>query len=327
MFMAKNSAILSDESVMDSYKKMYLARRFEEKAGQMYGMGKIAGFCHLYIGQEAVVAGVYAAITPQDQVVTSYRDHAHPIFAGTDPKFIMAELFGKSTGVSRGKGGSMHIFDLEKNFFGGHGIVGAQVPIGAGLAFANKYKKNKTLSVTFMGDGAFHQGQVYESFNMASLWKLPVIFIVENNGYAMGTSVARGSSVTDLHIRGNGFAIANAKVDGMDIFTMKKAMDVAVKHVRDGNGPYLLEVKTYRYRGHSMSDPATYRTKEELNDMKDNHDPIINLQKYIVNEKISTMEELEKIHDFTNKQVNEVIDFAENSPQPEEFELYTDVYK
>jgi pyruvate dehydrogenase E1 component alpha subunit len=327
MFMAKNSAILSDDAVMASYKKMYLARRLEEKAGQMYGMGKIAGFCHLYIGQEAVVAGVYAAITSEDQVVTSYRDHAHPIFAGTDPKFIMAELFGKSTGVSRGKGGSMHIFDLEKNFFGGHGIVGAQVPIGTGLAFANKYKKNKALSVTFMGDGAFHQGQVYESFNMASLWKLPVIFIVENNGYAMGTSVVRGSSVEDLHIRGDGFAIANAKVDGMDIFTMKQAMDAAVKHVREGNGPYLLEVKTYRYRGHSMSDPATYRTKEELNDMKENHDPIINLQKYIINEKISTMEELEKIHDSTNKQVNEVIDFAENSPQPEEFELYTDVYK
>jgi pyruvate dehydrogenase E1 component alpha subunit len=325
--MAKYSSIIQDSAVMASYEKMYLARRFEEKAGQMYGMGKIAGFCHLYIGQEAVVAGVYAAITPKDQVVTSYRDHAHPIFAGTDPKFIMAELFGKSTGVSRGKGGSMHIFDLEKNFFGGHGIVGAQVPIGAGLAFANKYKKNDSISVTFMGDGAFHQGQVYETFNMASLWKLPVVFIVENNGYAMGTSVARGSCVKDLHKRGDGFDIPNIKVDGMDIFEMKKAMDIAVKHVRDGNGPYLLEVKTYRYRGHSMSDPATYRTKEELNDMKENHDPIINLQKYIVNEKISTMEDLEKIHNRVNKSINEVIEFSESSPQPDENELYTDVYK
>ncbi len=325
--MAKNSSIISDDAVMASYGKMYLTRRFEEKAGQMYGMGKIAGFCHLYIGQEAVVAGVYASISSEDQVITSYRDHAHPIFAGTDPKFIMAELFGKSTGVSRGKGGSMHIFDLERNFFGGHGIVGAQVPIGAGLAFANKYKKNRSLSVTFMGDGAFHQGQVYESFNMAALWKLPVIFLVENNGYAMGTSVARGSSVEDLHKRGDGFNIANAKVDGMDIFATKKAMDVAVEYVRAGNGPYLLEVKTYRYRGHSMSDPATYRTKDELNNMKENHDPIVNLQQYIINEKLAKMEDLEKIHAEANKKMNEVIEFAENSPQPEEFELYTDVYK
>ena len=325
--MAKYSKLIPDGAVVELYKKMYLARRFEEKAGQMYGMGKIAGFCHLYIGQEAVVAGVYSAIEKTDQVITSYRDHAHAIFAGTDPKYIMAELFGKETGVSRGKGGSMHIFDLKNNFFGGHGIVGAQVPIGAGLAFANKYKKNKSLSVTFFGDGALHQGQVYETFNMASLWKLPTIFIVENNEYAMGTSVARASSIADLHKRGDAFNIKNAKVDGMDVFAVKQAMDEAVKYVREENGPYFLEVKTYRYRGHSMSDPATYRTKEELNDMKDNKDPVVNLQKYIVNEKIATTEQLDKIHKDVNNQIKDVIDFCENSSEPSPEELYTDVYK
>ena len=325
--MAKHSKLIPDTRAIELYEKMYLARRFEEKAGQMYGMGKIAGFCHLYIGQEAVIAGIYAAIEKKDQVITSYRDHAHAIFAGTDPKYVMAELFGKSTGVSRGKGGSMHIFDLENNFFGGHGIVGAQVSIGAGLGFANKYKKDGSISVTFMGDGAFHQGQVYESFNMASVWKLPVIFIVENNEYAMGTSVARSSSITDLHKRGDGFNIKNAKCDGMDVFAVKKAMDEAVEHVRNGNGPYLLEVKTYRYRGHSMSDPATYRTKEELNNMKENKDPIINLQQYLVNENIATESKLEKIHDRVNEQVKEVIEFSDNSPLPAPEELYTDVYK
>lgn len=325
--MAKYSNIILDIKILELYTKMYLARRFEEKSGQMYGMGKIAGFCHLYIGQEAVVAGVYASIEKTDQVITSYRDHAHAIFAGTDPKFVMAELFGKETGVSRGKGGSMHIFDLENNFFGGHGIVGAQVPIGAGLAFANKYKKNKSLSVTFFGDGALHQGQVYETFNMASLWKLPAIFIIENNEYAMGTAVSRASSISALHKRGDAFNIENAQVDGMDIFAVKQAMDNAVKYVREGNGPYLLEVKTYRYRGHSMSDPATYRTKEELQNMKDNKDPIINLQKYIIEEKIANDSTLEAIHQSVNDQIKEVVEFSEQSLEPSLSELYTDVYK
>ena len=325
--MAKNSKILTDTQALEFYKKMYLARRFEEKAGQAYGMGKIAGFCHLYIGQEAVVAGVCATIEKEDQIITSYRDHAHAIFAGTEPKFIMAELFGKETGISRGKGGSMHIFDLEDNFFGGHGIVGAQVPVGAGLAFANKYKKNKSLSVTFMGDGAFHQGQVYEAFNMASIWKLPIIFIVENNEYAMGTSVARSSSIKDLHKRGDAYNIKNSQCDGMDIFEVKKAMEEAVKHVRAGNGPYLLEVKTYRYRGHSMSDPATYRTKDELNDMKENKDPIIKLQSYLVSEKLVNDAKLDEIHKEVNETVKEAIKFADSSNEPALEELYTDVYK
>ncbi len=325
--MAKYSKLIPDAKLVELYGKMYLARRFEERCGQAYGMGKIGGFCHLYIGQEAVIAGVYAIISSKDQVVTSYRDHAHAIFAGTDPKFIMAELFGKETGVSRGKGGSMHIFDLEKNFFGGHGIVGAQVPIGAGLAFANKYKNNGDVSVTFFGDGALHQGQVYETFNMASLWKLPAIFIVENNEYAMGTSVARSSSVSDLHKRGDAFNIKNIKCDGMDIFSVATAMQEAYEYVKSGKGPFFIEVKTYRYRGHSMSDPATYRTKEELNNVKDNKDPIINLQKYMIDNKIITANQIEEMQEKVEKQMKEVVDFADNSKEPDEAELYTDVYK
>lgn len=325
--MAKYSKIIPNTQALELYEKMYLARRFEEKAGQAYSMGKIGGFCHLYIGQEAVVAGVYASIQKSDQVITSYRDHAHAIFAGTNPRYIMAELFGKETGVSHGKGGSMHIFDLENNFFGGHGIVGAQVPIGAGLAFANKYRENGAISVTFMGDGAFHQGQVYETFNMASLWKLPAIFIIENNEYAMGTSVARSSAVQDLHKRGDAYNIKNSKCDGMDIFAVKKAMDEAVEYVRSGNGAYLLEVKTYRYRGHSMSDPATYRTKEELNNMKETKDPIISLQKYLVDEAIADQKTLDAIHEKADSIVKDAIDFSDTSNQPHPDELYTDVYK
>lgn len=325
--MAKYSKLISDVKLIELYTKMYLARRFEERAAQAYGMGKIGGFCHLYIGQEAVIAGVYATISENDQVVTSYRDHAHAIFAGTDPKFVMAELYGKETGVSRGKGGSMHIFDLKNNFFGGHGIVGAQVPIGTGLAFANKYKANNAISVTFFGDGALHQGQVYEAFNMASLWKLPVIFIIENNEYAMGTAVSRASSVSDLHKRGDAFNIKNLKCDGMDVFAVTEAMQEAYQCVKKGNEPFVIEVKTYRYRGHSMSDPATYRTKEELNNMKDNKDPIINLQKYMVDNKIVTSKDLEDIQEKVNDQMKDVMDFAENSKEPDESELYTDVYK
>lgn len=325
--MAKYSKLIPDAKLVELYTKMYLARRFEERSAQAYGMGKIGGFCHLYIGQEAVIAGVYAVISEKDQVITSYRDHAHAIFAGTDPKFVMAELYGKETGVSRGKGGSMHIFDLEKNFFGGHGIVGAQVPIGAGLAFANKYKENGAVSVTFFGDGALHQGQVYETFNMASLWKLPAIFIIENNEYAMGTSVSRASSINDLHKRGDAFNIKNLQCDGMDIFAVAEAMREAYRYVKAGNGPFLIEVKTYRYRGHSMSDPATYRTKEELNNMKDNRDPIVNLQKYMIDSKIATPKSLESIQEKVNEQMKAVMDFAENSNEPDESELYTDVYK
>ncbi len=304
---------------------MVLIRKFEEKAGQLYGMGKIAGFCHLYIGQEAVVVGFISSSKPGDKMITSYRDHGHMLAIGTDPKVIMAELMGRATGCSKGKGGSMHMFDLERHFYGGHGIVGAQIPIGTGLAFADKYLNKNNITYVYYGDGAAHQGQVYESYNMAALWKLPVIYIIENNEYAMGTSVSRSSHITDLYKRGEGFGIPGMQVDGMDIFAVEKAAKEAADFVRSGKGPVLLELKTYRYRGHSMSDPAKYRSKEEVQEKRDHHDPIVNLKKYLLDNKIIKEEELDLIDDEIKNKVNEAIEFAENSPEPDESELYTDV--
>jgi pyruvate dehydrogenase E1 component alpha subunit len=323
--LTKVNKINEKEKYLRFYKQMVLIRKFEEKAGQLYGMGKIAGFCHLYIGQEAVVVGFISSSKPGDKMITSYRDHGHMLAIGTDPKIIMAELMGRATGCSKGKGGSMHMFDLERHFYGGHGIVGAQVPIGTGLAFADKYLKRNNITYVYYGDGAAHQGQVYESFNMAALWQLPVIYIVENNGYAMGTSVSRSTHITDLYKRSEGFGIPSVQVDGMDIFAMENAANEAAKFVRNGKGPILIEVKTYRYRGHSMSDPAKYRSKEEVQGKRENHDPIANLKKHLLDNKIVKEEELDLIDDEVKNKVNEAIEFAENSPEPNESELYTDI--
>src|SRR5271167_764092 len=262
------------EQELKALRDMLLIRRFEEKAGQLYGMGAIGGFCHLYIGQEAVVVGMQMALKPGDEVITGYRDHGHMIATGMDPKGVMAELTGRSHGYSKGKGGSMHMFSKEKGFFGGHGIVGAQVPLGTGLAFANKYRGNDAVSLTYFGDGAANQGQVYESFNMAELWKLPVVYIIENNQYAMGTSVARSSALTDFSKRGVSFNIPGISVDGMDVEAVQAAGAEAMAYCRSGKGPIILEMKTYRYRGHSMSDPAKYRTKEEVAEVREKRDPI-----------------------------------------------------
>src|ERR1700759_338132 len=266
--------ITNAEALKKMYADMLLIRRFEERSGQLYGMGLIGGFCHLYIGQEAVVVGMQAAATPEDQLITAYRDYGHMLAAGMDPKGVMAELTGRSGGYSRGKGGSMHMFSAEKKFYGGHGIVGAQVPLGTGLAFANKYRGSKSVCLTYFGDGAANQGQVYEAFNMAELWKLPVVYVIENNQYAMGTSVARSSAVSDFSKRGASFGIPGVTVDGMDVEAVQKAGEDAFAYCRSGKGPIILEMKTYRYRGHSMSDPAKYRSKEELTEMREKHDPI-----------------------------------------------------
>ena len=307
------------------YRDMLLIRRFEERAGQMYGMGLIGGFCHLYIGQEAVVVGMQAAIDARDAVVTSYRDHGHMLACGMDPKGVMAELTGRSGGYSKGKGGSMHMFSKEKNFYGGHGIVGAQVPIGTGLAFAAKYKKIGGVSLTYLGDGAVNQGQVNEAFNMAELWDLPVIYVIENNRYGMGTSVARASAAKELYRLGEPYGMPGEQVDGMDVLAVNAAAAKAVKHCRDGNGPYVLEMLTYRYRGHSMSDPAKYRTKEEVADMRDNHDPIANLSKVIVESGSKTEADLKEMDKEVRAIVVEAAEFAQESPEPNPSELYTDV--
>jgi len=308
------------------YEQMLLIRRFEEKAGQLYGMGLIAGFCHLYIGQEAIAVGMKANMIEGDKVITTYRDHGHMIAVGSDPKKIMAELLGREDGCSRGKGGSMHLFDLEKHFYGGHGIVGASVPIGAGLAFADKYNGNNNVTLCYFGDGAAHQGQVYESFNMAKLWNLPILFIIENNHYAMGTSVSRASSVDQLHKRGIGFNIPGVLIDGMDVFAVIEEGKKAIDYVRAGNGPMILEMDTYRYRGHSMSDPATYRSKEEVKDKKENEDPIDNLRKFIFEGDIASELEITAIDKKIKEEVNEIAEFAKNSPEPDESELMTDIY-
>lgn len=316
----------SKEELLSFYREMLLIRRFEEKAGQLYGMGLIAGFCHLYIGQEAVATGMHATMQDGDKVITTYRDHGHMISVGSDPKKIMAELMGRKDGSSKGKGGSMHLFDLENHFYGGHGIVGASVPIGAGLAFADKYRGTKNVTYCYFGDGAAHQGQVYESFNMAKLWNLPVLFIIENNRYAMGTSLARSSSIDELHKRGIGFNIPGVKINGMDIFEVIKEGQKAVDYVRSGNGPILIEMDTYRYRGHSMSDPATYRSKEEVNCKKE-QDPIDSLRNHILKNLVAKESEIKKIDDEVKVQVNEIVEFSKNSPEPDESELMTEIYK
>lgn len=317
---------MTKETLLHFYKQMLLIRRFEEKSGQLYGMGQIAGFCHLYIGQEAVAVGMQSVVTDKDYIITAYRDHGHMLACGSDPKIIMAELLGRETGCSKGKGGSMHMFDLEKGFFGGHGIVGAQVSLGTGLAFALKYREIQGACFTYFGDGAAHQGQVYESFNMASLWKLPVIYIIENNQYSMGTSVARHSSTSELYKRGEGFGIPGIVTDGMDVLKVAETAARAKEHVLAGKGPILLEMKTYRYRGHSMSDPGLYRSKEEVNDFKEHHDPIETLKSLIVKKKFAGEEELKEIEKEIRNRVQEATNFAQDSPEPGEDQLYTDIY-
>jgi pyruvate dehydrogenase E1 component alpha subunit len=313
------------EEEMTAYREMLLIRRFEEKAGQLYGMGFIGGFCHLYIGQEAVVVGLQMAGKKGDQVITTYRDHGHMLACGMDPKGVMAELTGRRGGYSRGKGGSMHMFSRDKQFFGGHGIVGASVPLGAGLAFANKYRGNDHVSFCYFGDGAVNQGQVYETFNMAELWKLPVIFVIENNRYAMGTSIERASATTNLSQRGLSFAIPGEQVDGMDVRAVKAAGDRVVKWVREGNGPYILEMLTYRYRGHSMSDPAKYRTREEVDQVREQRDPIERSRIRIMENRIVTEDELKVIDKQIRETVNTAAEFAQNDPEPDVSELWTDV--
>ena len=316
----------SKEELLDYYREMLLIRRFEEKAGQLYGMGAIGGFCHLYIGQEAVVVGIEACAKEGDQRVTSYRDHGHMLACGMDPKGVMAELTGREGGYSGGKGGSMHMFSKEKNFYGGHGIVGAQVPIGAGLAFANWYRGNDNVSFAYFGDGAANQGQIYEAMNMASLWKLPCIFVIENNQYAMGTSLKRASSTPALYTRGEAFGIPGEAVDGMDVLAVKAATAKAVEHCRSGKGPYILEMNTYRYRGHSMSDPAKYRTREEVQKMRDERDPIDHVRHLLVEAGDASEDDLKALDKEIKAIVNEAAKFAQESPEPDESELWTDIY-
>jgi len=303
---------------------MLLIRRFEEKAGQLYGMGLIGGFCHLYIGQEAVVVGMQAAQKKVDSVITSYRDHGHMLAAGMEPRGVMAELTGRSGGYSRGKGGSMHMFSREKNFYGGHGIVGAQVPIGTGLAFAHKYKNDGGVCLTYFGDGAVNQGQVYESFNMAALWKLPVVYVIENNKYSMGTSQARHAA-GELHKRGEPYGIQGKKVDGMDVVKVREAAEEALAFARAGKGPVILEMETYRYRGHSMSDPAKYRTKEEVEEWRGKHDPIDALRTMMLAENLATEDSLKEIERKVKDIVADAVEFAQTSPEPDPSELWTDV--
>ena len=316
---------LGKERELKAFREMLLIRRFEEKAGQMYGMGLIGGFCHLYIGQEAVVVGMQMAIKEGDQVITGYRDHGHMLACGMDPKGVMAELTGRRNGYSKGKGGSMHMFSVARTFYGGHGIVAAQVSLGTGLAFANRYRKNDNVSLTYFGDGAANQGQVYESFNMAELWKLPVVYIVENNRYAMGTSVSRASAQTDFSKRGASFDIPGEQVDGMDVRAVKAAGERAVKWAREGNGPYILEMMTYRYRGHSMSDPAKYRTREEVEKVRTEHDPIEQVRARMLASKRASEEILKAVDAEIRKIVNEAAEFATHDPEPDPAELWTDI--
>jgi pyruvate dehydrogenase E1 component alpha subunit len=313
------------EQEFSALRDMLLIRRFEEKAGQLYGMGAIGGFCHLYIGQEAVVVGMQMALKKGDQVITGYRDHGHMLASGMEARGVMAELTGRRGGYSKGKGGSMHMFSIEKNFFGGHGIVGAQVSLGTGLAFANRYRGNDFVSLTYFGDGAANQGQVYESFNMAELWKLPVVFVIENNRYAMGTSVVRASAQADFSKRGVSFNIPGEQVDGMDVRAVKAAADKAVAWCRAGNGPFILEMQTYRYRGHSMSDPAKYRTREEVEKVRHDQDPIEQVRNRLLAAKVSE-QELKDIDAKVRDIVNDAADFAQHDLEPDTSELYTDVY-
>jgi pyruvate dehydrogenase E1 component alpha subunit len=315
----------SDDELLRFYEQMLLIRRFEEKAGQLYGLGLIGGFCHLYIGQEAVAVGLQSALDGEkDSVITGYRDHGHMLAYGIDPRAIMAELTGRGAGISRGKGGSMHMFSTEHKFYGGHGIVGAQVPLGAGLAFGHKYREDGGVCMAYFGDGASNQGQVYEAFNMAALWSLPVIFVVENNGYAMGTAVKRGSAETHFYRRGTAFRIPGMDVNGMDVLEVRAAAEVALEHVRSGKGPVLMELHTYRYRGHSMSDPAKYRSREEVQEMREKHDPIDAARAELLTRGVAE-DQLKEIERQIRSRVNEAADFSENSPEPELSELYTDV--
>ncbi len=313
------------DAELKAYREMLLIRRFEEKAGQLYGMGFIGGFCHLYIGQEAVVVGMQMALKDGDQVITGYRDHGHMLATGMSARGVMAELTGRQGGYSRGKGGSMHMFSKEKNFYGGHGIVGAQVSLGTGLGFANWYRGNDNVSVAYFGDGAANQGQVYESFNMAQLWKLPVIFVIENNRYAMGTSTARATAQADFSKRGASFGIPGIQVDGMDVRAVRAAADEAVAHCRSGKGPIILEMLTYRYRGHSMSDPAKYRSKDEVQKMRSEHDPIEQVRVRLLEKGWATEDDLKDIDKDVRDIVADSADFAQNDPEPDASELYTDI--
>ncbi|SMO36557.1 pyruvate dehydrogenase (acetyl-transferring) E1 component subunit alpha [Ruegeria faecimaris] len=317
---------VSAEELKTYYREMLLIRRFEEKAGQLYGMGLIGGFCHLYIGQEAVVVGLEAAAEEGDKRITSYRDHGHMLACGMDPGGVMAELTGREGGLSKGKGGSMHMFSKEKHFYGGHGIVGAQVPLGAGLAFADKYQENGRVTFTYFGDGAANQGQVYETFNMAAIWELPVIFVIENNQYAMGTSQARSTSTKDIYHRGEAFGIPGEIVNGMDVLAVKEASEKAVAHCRAGKGPYILEIKTYRYRGHSMSDPAKYRTREEVQKVREQSDPIEHVRELLLSGKHATEDDLKAIDKEIKEIVNQAAEFSKESPEPSLDELWTDIY-
>jgi len=315
----------SREALETYYREMLTIRRFEEKAGQMYGMGLIGGFCHLYIGQEAVVTGVQHALEPGDSVITGYRCHAHMLAAGVDPKAVMAELTGRASGVSQGKGGSMHMFTPEAGFYGGHGIVGAQVPLGAGLGFAHKYRGNDRVSVTYFGDGAANQGQIFEAFNMAALWKLPVIFVIENNQYAMGTSIARSTAVQELCQRGEAFGIPGNQADGMDVVAVRQAAEAAVAKCRAGDGPALLEMMTYRYRGHSMSDPAKYRTREEVSKIRQERDPIEHVRELLVDAGYADDEALKAVDRDVKVEINDAAEFAQNTPEPGDVAMHADV--
>ncbi len=316
----------SAEELMRFYREMLLIRRFEEKAGQLYGMGLIGGFCHLYIGQEAVVVGLQACAEEGDNVITTYRDHGHMLACGMDPNGVMAELTGREGGYSRGKGGSMHMFSRERRFFGGHGIVGANVPLGAGLAFADRYRGNDRVTFTYFGDGAANQGQVYETYNMAMLWELPVIFVIENNKYAMGTSVQRATRSPSLWERGAAYGIPGQEVDGMDVLAVKAAGEKAVAHCRAGKGPYILEVMTYRYRGHSMSDPAKYRTRDEVQKMREERDAIEHVRELLLSGGHAGEDDLKAIDREIKEIVNASADFARESPEPDVSELFTDIY-
>ncbi len=324
---APKPAGFKKEDELHAYREMLLIRRFEEKAGQLYGMGLIGGFCHLYIGQEAVVVGMEMAQRPGDQAVTSYRDHGHMLAKGMEASGVMAELTGRRSGYSRGKGGSMHMFSREKDFFGGHGIVAAQVPIGTGLAFANRYRDNGNVAVAYFGDGAANQGQVYESFNMAKLWNLPIVYVIENNKYGMGTSIQRASATTNLASRGEAHGIPGFQVDGMDVRAVKSAADLAIGHARGGDGPIILEMLTYRYRGHSMSDPAKYRSKEEVQKMRSEHDPIEQVKARLIAKKWASEDELKQVDKSVRETINAAAEFAQNEPEPDPAELWTDVYK
>jgi len=321
----KISNTFSNKELLGFYEKMFLIRKFEEKAGQLYGSGKIGGFCHLYIGQEAVVTGILSSIQSEDTVVTSYRDHGHILARGVDPKFVMSELTGRKDGISKGKGGSMHMFSKANRFYGGHGIVGAQVPIGVGLAFAHKYRNEKKISRVYVGDGAMSNGQVFEAFNLASLWSLPVLFIIENNRYGMGTSVNRSAAGKDLYERATVFGVKGEKINGMDFFEVSQAAIRARDFIYENSMPYVLEMDTYRYRGHSMSDPATYRTKDEVNEMKSN-DPLISMKNKLLNDFQVKEDEITDIEVNIKKQIKEVEKFSLESPQPDLNELFTEVY-